>query len=78
MVQVFEGLINGRDVPLEDANKMREAYSIALHELDLAESQVESRRKLAEIIVHLSKVELFRKADQMAALAVSWYQSLTR
>jgi hypothetical protein len=47
---VFEGC-QGRDVRPEDADKMREAYSIALPELDLAEGPVESRRKLAEIFV---------------------------
>jgi hypothetical protein len=76
MVQVFKELMKGRDVPAEDAEKMQVAYSIALRELDLAEGPVESRRKLADIIVQLSKVELFRTPAQMAALAVSWYQSI--
>jgi hypothetical protein len=68
-------LLKGRDVPPEGGTR-REAYSIALRELNLAKSPVESRRELADIIVQLSKVEMFRKPDQMAALAVSWYQSL--
>jgi hypothetical protein len=76
MVQVFEGWIQGRDVPPEDAETMRRAYSIALRELKLTEGPVESRRKLADIILQLAKVEMIRKSDQMAALAVSWYQSL--
>jgi hypothetical protein len=76
MVQVFEGLLKGRDVPPEDADKMREAYSLALRELNLSEGPVESRLELADIILQLCKVEMFRKPDQIAALAVSWYQSL--
>jgi hypothetical protein len=76
MVQVFEGWIKGRDVSAEDAQTMREAYGLALRELDLTESPVESRRMLADIILQLSKVQMFRKADPMAALAVDWYRSL--